>query len=338
MAELDPNKPPRVLSKALGLNMSSKIGGKKSSGTYTPEDFSAAGIAIEPLIKKQEEYRIKREPLVKEQLTAQGEEDKARSDLELARMAGVTKAETESVERLGSAQKKYEKDLEKNPFPTFQPTQEDAMSYGQLGSMIATLGVMLGAGGKASAKVALGSMSGMMSGWQKGRKDLWEKEAKTFDKEVQKLKLIRDDLQKTLKTAMDLEPTNKAAARAKYDEFAFKAGQNSVLESTNRNRNTKSTIATLDSAQKVIDEMSKLQVEMAQRQRTHIEDLEARQRQSEMTIEAAKIRAEAGQSRSAGAAAGAIERMTQAMTQVSGAINSVASLPITTTGTIFGPY
>jgi hypothetical protein len=78
-------------------------------------------------------------------------------------------------------------------------------------------------------------------------------------------------------------------------------------------------------------------MQMAQKQRTHIEDLEARQRQSEMTIEAARIRAEAGQGRSAGAAAGTIERMTQAMTQVSGAINSVASLPITTTGTVFGP-
>jgi ribosomal protein S20 len=38
-------------------------------------------------------------------------------------------------------------------------------------------------------------------------------------------------------------------------------------------------------------------MQMAQKQRTHIEDLEARQRQSEMTIEAARIRAEAGQGR-----------------------------------------
>jgi len=297
MAELDSIKPNRVLSRALNIPLSSKTSSKKSSGLFTPEDLTAAKEAVAPLVQKQEEYRIKREPLVKDQLTAQAEEDKARSDLELAKMAAVTKAETESADRLGTAQKKYETELEKNPFPTFQPTQEDAMSYGQLGSMIATLGVMLGAGGKASAKVALGSMSGMMSGWQKGRKDLWDRESKTFEKEVQKLKLIHDDLQKTLKTAMDLEPTNKAAARAKYEEFAYKTGQGSVLESTNRNRNTKSTIATLDSAQKVIDQLDQLTMQMAQKQRTHIEDLEARQRQSEMTIEAARIRAEAGQGR-----------------------------------------
>jgi len=124
------------------------------------------------------------------------------------------------------AKKKEEKD----PFPTFQPTQEDAMSYGQLGSMIATLGVMLGSGGKASAKVALGSMSGMMSGWQKGRKDLWEKEAKTFDKEMARMKSIREGITKDLEMGMKLAATDREASRAHFAAAAHQAGANSIIQ------------------------------------------------------------------------------------------------------------
>jgi hypothetical protein len=104
------------------------------------------------------------------------------------------------------------------------------MSYGQLGSMIATLGVMLGSGGKASAKVALGSMSGMMSGWQKGRKDLWEKEAKTFDKEMARMKSIREGITKDLEMGMKLAATDREASRARFAAAAHKAGANSIIQ------------------------------------------------------------------------------------------------------------
>jgi hypothetical protein len=223
---------------------------------------------------------------------AKGQEAKAKESL----AQGVREAGTESL-RLGAEEEKGLMDVarqerEKNPFPTFSPTQEDAMSYGQLGSMIATLGVMLGAGGKVSAKAAIGSMTGMMNGWKQGRRDLWEKEAKTFEKEVNRIKMVRDSIQKDLETGLKLASTNRAASKAALESAAHKAGSGSVIDSMIATGRAVDALELAKKSANLAKETDNKILDMATRQTQHEASLAAAERQRQATLETARIRAE----------------------------------------------
>jgi hypothetical protein len=209
---------------------------------------------------------------------SKGEEAKALSALEQGKLQAEEKATKEFATTQRGLVEEAKRKEEKDPFPTFQPTQEDAMSYGQLGSMIATLGVMLGSGGKASAKVALGSMSGMMSGWQKGRKDLWDKEAKTFDKEMSRIKAIRDSITKDLEMGIKLASTDREASRAAYASAAHKAGANSIIAAQINRGQSEAALDSLKSAFKLNQEIDKERRAAAAKQ-TEREDAERRHNQ-----------------------------------------------------------
>jgi hypothetical protein len=221
--------------------------------------------------------------------------------------------------------------LEKQMFPAPERkmTQEDATSYAQLASVVATLGLMLGGGAKGSAKVALSAMNGMMKGWQAGRKDLWERESKTFEAELRKMKAQNDDVNRRIERAMKLMPLKRDEALSELEAASYISSQGILPKSLNTG-NYRAALSTLQSMNKEFGALQQLQFKHAQEERRHQETLALRRQQ----IAAAQAKAQA---KTSGAAAGAIERMTQSMSQVSGAINSLASLPVTTTGTVFGP-
>lgn len=224
---------------------------------------------------------------------AKGEEARAKESLaQKVREAGAESLRLAAEEEKGLVDvAKQEK--EKNPFPTFSPTQEDAMSYGQLGSMIATLGVMLGAGGKASAKAAIGSMTGMMNGWKQGRRDLWEKEAKNFEKEVNRIKMIRDSITKDLETGLKLASTNRAESRARLEAAAHQLGSGSVLASMIATGRAVDALELAKKSANLAKETDNKILDMATRQTQHEAQLAAAERQRQATLEAARIRAEA---------------------------------------------
>lgn len=224
---------------------------------------------------------------------AKGEEARAKESLaQKVREAGAESLRLAAEEEKGLVDvAKQEK--EKNPFPTFSPTQEDAMSYGQLGSMIATLGVMLGAGGKASAKAAIGSMTGMMNGWKQGRRDLWEKEAKNFEKEVNRIKMVRDSITKDLETGLKLASTNRAESRVRLEAAAHQLGSGSVLASMIATGRAVDALEIAKKSANLDKEVDNKILDMATRQTQHEQRLAQAEQQRLATLEAARIRAEA---------------------------------------------
>jgi len=217
-----------MATSALGRGLRTNL--SATPGIASTSDIEKSRKAYEPSRERAQKSLDQQSVLQGDVTAAKGAELQAKLNLEQSvREAGAESLQNYAIEEKGLIDTaKAEK--EKNPFPTFQPTQEDAMSYGQLGSMIATMGVMLGSGGKASAKVAIGSLTGMMNGWQKGRKDLWEKEAKTFEKEVNRIKMIRESITKDLETGLKLAGTNRDASRAALESAKYKAGSGSVIE------------------------------------------------------------------------------------------------------------
>jgi hypothetical protein len=116
------------------------------------------------------------------------------------------------------------------PRPEFHPTKENAESLGQLFSLVSTMGIMIGGGGKMASQNALSAMTGMLKGWQQGRKDLYERELKEFDKEYKRISDIRTDIQNRLQKSLQLASTDKEAASLEAQQAAAIAGGDSMVK------------------------------------------------------------------------------------------------------------
>ena len=136
-------------------------------------------------------------------------------------------AEREALDLHTQAQE-MNKRLAENPVPTFKPTQDDAMALGQLFSLVSTMGVMLGGSGKMSSMNALGAMSGMLEGFQKGRTDLFRREKETFDKEMAKMKAVREDIEKNYNEYKELLAKDREAADQKAMAIISQTGASSL--------------------------------------------------------------------------------------------------------------
>jgi len=124
------------------------------------------------------------------------------------------KAKREQLEKYQEKVKTDVGDLEKQeqPMPEFKPSQENALELGAIFSMIATVGVGLGGSGKLSGLNALNAMGGMLKGYQSGKKDVFEKEQKIYEKEVARIKAANDNLEKKINRYLQLSATDKEAA------------------------------------------------------------------------------------------------------------------------------
>jgi len=124
------------------------------------------------------------------------------------------KAKREQLEKYQERVKTDVSELEKQeqPMPEFKPSQENALELGAIFSMIATVGVGLGGSGKLSGLNALNAMGGMLKGYQSGKKDVFEKEQKIYEKEVARIKAANDNLEKKINRYLQLSATEKEAA------------------------------------------------------------------------------------------------------------------------------
>jgi hypothetical protein len=203
--------PPVPELSALNANLGSTPG--VSDFASKRKDFkTSADVSAE-----QEKQLAKLEQVEKPIFEAQqaGELYKATSEADIARQSREQAQDIESGLDLVR---------EKFPHPQFHPTQENMQSLATLFSLVGMIGVSMGGGGKSSSMGALNAMTGMMAGWQKGRKDLWEKEKAEFDKNMAKTKAILDDAYKDADRAYKALAYNREEARALANESVAKLG------------------------------------------------------------------------------------------------------------------
>lgn len=154
--------------------------------------------------------------------------------------AAVTKLEEEPKIKAQYAQKEaaaYEaadvarkEALEGAPLPEFKPNQDTLIGMATLGSLIALTGQALGnTGGKQSALTAINSMSGIMSGYQQGRKDIQQQQRLQFEKDLQLMTAKQNQIQKEFEMAVKKIPYNLAEARSEM-EISLAKLQSPVLK------------------------------------------------------------------------------------------------------------
>jgi hypothetical protein len=276
-----------------------------------------------PIEQRGAGYAAAQEKLIPDLVEAGVDVEKQKS----ARDIGVREAASKEAQRqTGLQEEEYAKGREtlaKYELPTFKPTKEDLSSYAQLGSMIGTLGLMLGNSGKSSSRMAINSMSGMLNGWRQGRKDLYEKESKAFDQEFKRIGAIRKDIQNDIENAMKMWATKRKDAVALAETAAYKAGTDSVLGTMIRQGRFKEVRDLLESNRKVdekaLETKARLDArkeEMAQRERQHRETMKQR----------AERQTQTGQQR-ATQQQFIVQRSVNALGGVASALESIVNLP-----------
>jgi hypothetical protein len=166
---------------------------------------------------------------------------------------------------------------EQFPYPQFKPTQENMQSIATLFSLVGMIGVAMGGAGKMSAMGSLNAMTGMMNGWQKGRKDMWEKEKVEFDKNMAKTKSILDDAYKDADRAYKTLAYNREEAAALAGQSAAKLGSQ-VAKQILEKQGIERYISYLDGVKKDL---------------RHAEDLASQEKREEKRLEEQKSAMEA---------------------------------------------
>lgn len=134
------------------------------------------------------------------------ERERLKGDLEMK------KAERESATARSLSQK-YESQYK--DIPEFKPTPESQQNLVGLFGLIGAIGAFGGGKSYGSALGAMNAMTGMLKGYQEGRKDLFEREKSEFDKNLQAIKAHNDQITAAFSRAKELAKTNLPMAERK---------------------------------------------------------------------------------------------------------------------------
>ena len=212
----------------------------------TPSIPAGGQIGFKQAMGVQEPYLQRKAELQKGITAAEGDEAKAKQTQAETLQTGKMAAQ----ESFGAAEKGamqgYQQKLEEQPLPAFVPTKDNAQDLAGLFSLVSVIGMIAG---KQNGQMAMQAMNGMLEGYQKGRADLYKKEATEFDKNFKAMLSKHAEFRKEMEDAIKLASTDKEAGMQAAELAATKAGS-SIVQAQLRKGD-------LVGAYKLVDESSK---------------------------------------------------------------------------------
>lgn len=167
----------------------------------------------------------------------------------------ISQAQTEddAYSKYGATAKQaldsYQAEMADSPLPAFVPTKETASDIGMLGGMLAIIGFMVGKGkGMQPGLAALDSMTGMLRGWQQGRRDLYDRELSTFKSNFDRLRAAHQEYAQQLQNALGVAKVDLTKGLADAQLAAAKAGD-SVVAAQAKAGNLKAIIDAMNGQQ-----------------------------------------------------------------------------------------
>lgn len=154
------------------------------------------------------------EPVMRAESAAKQEIAREETRLKREKAQAETLAEESFAREKRGAYEQYQTGLEQRP--TFNPTEFDAPAAAQLAGLTAVIGAIAGRG---RARAALKSMEGFTRGHKEGRADLYDREAKQYEKDLQAWKDSVGMAKEKLTQVIDLLSTDKTAALVKAKEL-----------------------------------------------------------------------------------------------------------------------
>jgi hypothetical protein len=175
-----------------------------------------------------EPFMTRKAELQPEITKAEGDIAKAQQEQKEIKSMGELSAQKRFGQEQETAMQSYQEKLEKEPLPAFIPSKDSAQDIAGLFSVISVISMLVGGGGKMSGQLALGNMNGMMEGYRKGRKDLYEKERIEFDKNFKSMMQKHAEFRQEMEDAVKLAITNKEEGFRAAELAATKAGSDIV--------------------------------------------------------------------------------------------------------------
>ena len=154
------------------------------------------------------------EPMMRAESGVSQDIAKEETRLKRERAQAETLAEEGFAKEKRGAYEQYQAGLEQRP--TFNPTEFNAPAAAELAGLTAVIGAIAGAG---RARAALKSMEGFTKGHKEGRADLYDREIKQYEKDVQAWKDNVGMAKDKLTQVIDLLSTDKTAALVKAKEL-----------------------------------------------------------------------------------------------------------------------
>ena len=237
-----------------------------------------------------EPFMTRKSQLQPEIAKAEGNIAKAQQEQKEIKSTGELSAQMRFGQQQEQAMQSYQEKVEKEPIPAFIPSKDTAQDIAGLFSVISVISMLVGGDGRMSGQLALGNMNGMMEGYRKGRKDLYERERSEFDKNFKSVIQKHAEFRKEMEDAIKLAVTNKEEGFRAAELAATKAGSDIVKAQLRK--------GDLLGAYKLVDESQKgaehaLQIEQKAREQ---EAREAQKRQEmaqrERLAKAARVAAD----------------------------------------------
>lgn len=196
------------------------------TGEYVPMPKvpKAGELTMQDVLGVREPFTPKKRVLQEKLASSEADIEKAKQEKELVTARGESEVKRREAESIKGAQDTYQKQLETEPLPAFVPDKESAKDIAGLFSMVSVIGMLLGGGGKLNAMQALSAMNGMLEGHQKGRADLYKKQATEFDKNFKAMIKKHEDFRKKMEDAVKLAAIDKEAGLAEAKMAAVEAG------------------------------------------------------------------------------------------------------------------
>ena len=180
--------------------------------------FKEAMGVQEPFVKRKAE-------LQKGITAAEGDVAKATQAQSEVLQSGKMQAQKEFGTAQEGAMQGLQQKMEAEPLPAFIPTKDTAQDLAGLFSIVSVIGMIAG---KSNGQQAMNAMNGMLEGYQKGRGDLYKKEAAEFDKNFKSMLSKHAEFRKEMEDAIKLAATNKEAGMQAAELAATKAGSSIV--------------------------------------------------------------------------------------------------------------
>ena len=169
-------------------------------------------------------YLARKAELQPEIAKAEGDIAKGQQEQKEIKSTGELSAQMRFGQQQEEAMQGYQEKLEKEPLPAFIPSKDTAQDIAGLCGVISVISMVVGGGGRMSGQLALGNMNGMMEGYRKGRKDLYEKERSEFDKNFKSMIQKHAEFRQEMDDAVKLAATNKEEGFRAAEMAAVKAG------------------------------------------------------------------------------------------------------------------
>ena len=221
----------------------------------------------------QEPYMKRQAELIPQIADARGEVARAKQTQAETLATGKEAAAQQLATAERGARQMYEQKIEAEPLPAFVPTQDTVQDIAGLFSLIGVLGMVAG---KGDAMRAMNAMNGMLEGHRKGRKDLYQQERQTFEKNFNSMLKKHEEFRKEMEDAVNTAKTDYQAGLAKAEVAAAKAGSTIVQAELKQGRLVDAYKFTEDS----------------QKGAQHAIDMEAKARSEEARAREARIAAE----------------------------------------------